>query len=220
MSNDLKLRFSYSRFDEQSWSICEMTRSLPEPKVEFGKVSDAGRCVEILTRAFIHDPAARWLYPAESQYRQFFPEFVRVFAGNAFQSGAVEILGEFAAALWLAPGSHPDDAALTELFERSIAAPHRDSVLMVFEQMDHYHPQQPHWHLPLIGVDPRRQRRGHGSALLQSMLSRLDEEQIPAYLEATSAENVALYERHGFEVTGVIQAGASPSIFPMFRNPK
>ena len=41
----------------------------------------------------------------------------------------------------------------------------------------------------------------------------------PADLEASSEQNLALYERHGFEVVGTIQVGSSPSIFPMVREP-
>lgn len=40
------------------------------------------------------------------------------------------------------------------------------------------------------------------------------------YLEASSPRNKALYERHGFEATGVIQAGSSPPMWPMVRTPR
>ncbi len=40
----------------------------------------------------------------------------------------------------------------------------------MFEQMDALHPQEPHWHLPLIGVDPAHQGKGIGSALLSHIL--------------------------------------------------
>jgi hypothetical protein len=43
---------------------------------------------------------------------------------------------------------------------------------------------------------------------------------MPAYLEATSARNLPLYQRHGFEALGTIQAGDSPVITPMLRRPR
>ena len=86
--------------------------------------------------------------------------------------------------------------------------------------MGAYHPQEPHWHLPLIGTDPSRQRKGEGSALLRHALSVCDRQQTPAYLEATSSTSVPLYQRHGFEVLGTIQLKSSPPIFPMLRAPR
>lgn len=85
------------------------------------------------------------------------------------------------------------------------------------DQMGEFHPTADHWYLPLMGVDLSFQSLGYGSALLRHALARSDDEQLPAYLEATSPRNKALYERHGFEELGVIQAGASPPMWPMLR---
>lgn len=41
-----------------------------------------------------------------------------------------------------------------------------------------------------------------------------------AYLESSNPKNIPLYERHGFELLGTIQAGNSPPIFPMLRKPR
>ena len=90
----------------------------------------------------------------------------------------------------------------------------------VFEQMDGFHPEAPCWYLPLIGVDPTSQGRGYGSALLRYALEHVDRAGAPAYLESSNPRNVALYERHGFEVLGKIQAGSSPTVVPMMRRPR
>jgi GNAT superfamily N-acetyltransferase len=67
-------------------------------------------------------------------------------------------------------------------------------VFAVFEHMRRYHPSQPHWYLPLIGVDPVHQRKGYGSALLQHVLLQCDRDHAPAYLESTNPANIRLYE--------------------------
>jgi hypothetical protein len=46
---------------------------------------------------------------------------------------------------------------------------------------------------------------------------RCDEDHLPAYLESSNPRNVPLYERHGFTVIGAIQAGTSPTMYPMVR---
>ena len=86
--------------------------------------------------------------------------------------------------------------------------------------MDALHPLEPHWHLPLIGVDPAHQGKGIGSALLSHILDVCDAQNVSAYLEATSPQNVPLYERHGFEAVGSIQVADSPQIIPMLHKPR
>jgi len=57
-----------------------------------------------------------------------------------------------------------------------------------------------HWFLQAIGVDPQFQGRGCASKLLRPMLSRIDEENLPCYLETLETQNVRLYEHFGFKV--------------------
>jgi hypothetical protein len=47
-----------------------------------------------------------------------------------------------------------------------------------------------------------------------------DRDGVLAYLESSNLRNVPLYERHGFEAMGTIQAGGSPTIVPMLRKPR
>jgi ribosomal protein S18 acetylase RimI-like enzyme len=87
----------------------------------------------------------------------------------------------------------------------------------VFEAMESYHPKEPHWYLPLIGVDPAAQGQGLGSALMRHALERIDADRLPAYLESSNPRNIPLYQRHGFEILGTIQVGSSPNLVPMLR---
>lgn len=182
---------------------------------------DEDRCINVLALAFSNDPAMRWMYPDPQQYLRYMPRFVRAFGGRAFEHGTAQILGHgAAAALWLPPGVGPDDEALGELIEETVPAPEQAVFFETFERMGAFHPDEPHWHLPLIGTDPSRQRRGDGSALLRHALAVCDEQQLPAYLESTSEASVPLYQRHGFEILGVIRTEGTPPIFPMLRKPR
>jgi GNAT superfamily N-acetyltransferase len=80
------------------------------------------------------------------------------------------------AALWLPPDQHPDEEALVELVKRGSAASAKAELFQVFQQMSSYHPQEPHWYQPLIGVDPLYQGGGIGSALLTYALAACDRE--------------------------------------------
>ena len=76
------------------------------------------------------------------------------------------------------------------------------------------------WYLPLIGVDPAHQGKGHGDALMRYALEQIDREKVLAYLEASSARNIPFYRRHGFKELGKIQVGSSPELVPMLRRPR
>jgi GNAT superfamily N-acetyltransferase len=193
----------------------------PTAAITTAPAADAEHAIAVLTLAFSSDPACRWSWPDPRQYLASFPSFVRAFAGQAFAQGTAHCLPGYAgAALWLPPGAHPDEDALVELIQDTIAEDTQADMFAVFEQMGSYHPDGPHWYLPLIGVDPSRQRRGLGSELLRHALALCDRDDLPAYLESTNPENTPLYQRHGFEVLATIQVGASPPIFPMLRQPR
>lgn len=190
-------------------------------QINTATAAEVDQCIAVMSLAFSNDPGVRWMYPDPHQYMKYFPRFVRAFGGRAFEHGTAQTIGGgAAAALWLPPGVLPDDDALTALIEESVPASKHAAVFSVFEQMGAFHPHEPHWHLPLIGTDPSRQRKGDGSALLRHALSVCDEQQVPAYLEATSSTSVPLYQRHGFEVLGTIQLKSSPPIYPMLRKPR
>jgi ribosomal protein S18 acetylase RimI-like enzyme len=168
--------------------------------------------------AFVADPVLRWVYPSASRYLTWFPGLVRIFGGSAFATGSADCAdGYCGAALWVAPGSEPDEQAIEELLQGSIDEDRQEAAFEFLGQMDEHHPKEPVWYLPFIGVDPGHQGRGHGSALLMIGLARADRDGLPAYLEASAPRNRALYERHGFEVVGEIQAGDSPPLWPMLR---
>jgi GNAT superfamily N-acetyltransferase len=182
---------------------------------------DEASIIEVLVRANWEDPAARWVWPDSQQFLTHFPSFVRAFGGKAFTHGsAYYVDGYVGAALWLPPDVHPDENALIALLQQTVSGQIQKDFFPVLEQMGSYHPIEPHWYLPLMGVDPSQQGKGFGSALLQHTLMQFDRNNKIAYLESSNPRNIPLYKRHGFELLGTIQIGTSASIAPMLRRPK
>jgi ribosomal protein S18 acetylase RimI-like enzyme len=68
----------------------------------------------------------------------------------------------------------------------------------------------PHWFLATIGVDPACQGRGVGSALLEAVLMRADEQRLPCYLETHGEKSARLYERHGFKTVRLFEVPRHP----------
>lgn len=180
--------------------------------------SDEAGVINVLTLAFGVDPMARWSLPDPAGYLETFPSLAKAFGGNAFEKGSAYIADGFAgAALWLPPGVESDEESLKRLFEQNTADDIKEDMQGIFKQMEKFHPTEPHWYLPMIGVDPARQGEGIGSALMAEALRAVDRDGIIAYLESSNPRNISLYQRHGFEVIGEIQSGSSPVLRPMLR---
>ena len=90
----------------------------------------------------------------------------------------------------------------------------------VIEEMGAHHPDEPHWYLPVIGTCPDGQGQGHGALLLRPVLEICDRTGVPAYLEATTTRNRALYARHGFDATAEIRVAGCPPLTAMVRSPR
>ena len=191
---------------------------MPTPTIRTVTDADLDQTMAVLVLAFSADPIERWVYPDPHQYLVNFGHFISAFAGRAFVSGSAYVADEFGgAALWLPPGVAPDEQAVAALLERTVPAHRLTGLYAMLEQMGRFHPSEPHWYLPLIGVEPSRQGQGVGDALIDHTLHVVDHDHRPAYLESSNPKNISLYERHGFELLGTIQTGDSPSMFPMLR---
>jgi ribosomal protein S18 acetylase RimI-like enzyme len=188
--------------------------------VEIASAADEAAVASVLTLAFGADPASRWSWPDPRRYLESFPRFIEAFGGAAFTHGSAHRIGNVGAALWLPPDVHPDPEAMDALMRSTIPEDLLEETDAVIEQMERHHPPDPHWYLPLIGVDPSHQGKGYGSALLRHGLAACDRDGLPAYLDSTNPKNIPLYERHGFEQLGTIQIGSSPPSGPMLRRPR
>jgi GNAT superfamily N-acetyltransferase len=189
-------------------------------RVRTATSADETPVVQAIVAAFAGDPVVRWCFPRAHQYLANMAPFTLAFGGAAFEHGAAHCTDDFSgAALWLPPGVESDEKAMEQIIEDSVTDAVRGDLYGVLQQMADFHPREPHWYLPLIGVDPPHQGKGHGGALLAYALERCDREGRLAYLESTNPKNITLYQRHGFKALGTIQAGSSPPMVPMLRTP-
>jgi ribosomal protein S18 acetylase RimI-like enzyme len=180
--------------------------------------SERAEVLVVLTAAFENDPAARALYPAAEAFQKYFPGFAESFSGAVFTNGIVDRSTDgLGVALWFPPGLEPDPTPVIAHLKATVDPARHKALFAGLEIQGALHPDEPHWYLPFIGVRPEVQGRGIGARLLQHGLDRADADSLPAYLEATSRRSVPLYNRHGFEVIGVVEAPDYPEIFAMWR---
>ena len=70
-----------------------------------------------------------------------------------------------------------------------------------------------------MGTRPEVRGKGLASALIAEITETCDRAEMPAYLESSNLENVALYEKHGFRVTGEVTLKNGPIVPLMWREP-
>jgi ribosomal protein S18 acetylase RimI-like enzyme len=178
----------------------------------------------VLARAFEDDPVYRWIVPDDSRrvplaergfglyLRRFWPDQDLCYTTDSVAGAAV----------WNPPGQWKLGLGQQIRLAPAMVTIYLDRLprlLKFIARIESGHPDEPHYYLPFLGVDPTWQGRGIGGALLRPVLDRCDRERMPAYLEASSPRNRALYERNGFEVTEELRLGrGSPPVWRMWRN--
>ena len=142
-------------------------------------------------------------------------------AGGAFEHGSAYCTEDFmAASLWLPPEVHSDVEAMGGLAHESHPRKRSGKDLLVHGANGRVSPHRATLVPAAHSRGPGATGEGLGSALLMHALEISDRDKLPAYLEATSPHNRRLYERHGFEAIGEIQAADSPPMWPMLRKPR
>jgi len=183
--------------------------------------ADAAAATAVLVASFLDGPIADWLIPDRDTRRAVYQRCFAVVVDHALAHGVIHTTPDLdAVALWypmLEPlAEDPDlDARLADA-----AGEHIGRYLLKLTATAGHHPTAPHHHLAFLGVHPDRQTRGLGSRLLNTHHHALDTAGTPAYLEATSQRNRALYLRHGYRSADpVVLPDGGPPMWPMWRPP-
>jgi ribosomal protein S18 acetylase RimI-like enzyme len=190
-------------------------------------LADAPRLAQALASAFQDDPVIAWVFPDEHRRRGVLAAFMEFRLRElAFPHDEVWMTaGGAAAAVWLPP---PGRWQLPRSQRLRLLPPlvrffglRTASVLAGLERMEQRHPDnRSHWYLFILGTEQAAQGQGLGSALLAHMLAHVDADGMPVYLESSNERNLALYGRHGFEVTTEVAIPGGPRIWPMWREPR
>ena len=151
-----------------------------------------------------------------------FPRYFGLYVEHAIQDGLVETTPDrSAAALWI-PGTGPGapPGGYTGRLA-AITGPYLANFLAFDEQLDRHHPAGTfHEHLAILAVRPDRQGQGIGTALLHARHAMLEDQGIPAYLEASDERTRRLYLDHGYADRGSpIEFADGVPMYPMWREP-
>jgi ribosomal protein S18 acetylase RimI-like enzyme len=195
------------------------------PHVRLATEKDYEAAAEALALSFVDDPAWAHLLPNPETRGDKLLAFFMAEIGNLVpEYRQIWVTDDGSgAAIWASPGRWRVPFVRTLRSTRQqvgIFGRRLPLAAWTLLRMERHHPSSAHWYLNWLGVEPRRQGRGLGGALLAPMLERCDEERTPAYVEASTERNQALYERHGFVLTEAFpMPAAGPPIREMWRGP-
>lgn len=197
-------------------------------RVRRAAASDSQRIVSVLARAFDQDPSIDWTIRADARRAEGIELFFDVVLHrmtlpfNEVWTTAGDVEG---AALWTPPGKWKlglvEQALMAPQMLRAFGWRRLGRVLDSMNVVQKHHPTEPHYYLQSIGVAPERQGQGLGKALMQPVLERCDQEQVPAFLETAQERNLPLYRSRGFvEISRAPLSGGGPMMFFMWREPR
>jgi ribosomal protein S18 acetylase RimI-like enzyme len=191
--------------------------------------ADLPEVIQTLTDAFAVDPHLDWFMRNDARREAARHAFFRMLIGQeGFPKGRIDRPASGGAAAvwmpfeWLGPMPVSEELRALPSMLNATGLARFGRLMAIRADMDHHHPlDRPHAYLWFLGVAPAAQGRGVGSALLRAAGARLDREGLPAYLETGTTRNVALYQRHGFEVISEHKARAdAPTMWSMWREPQ
>jgi ribosomal protein S18 acetylase RimI-like enzyme len=181
---------------------------------------DIKQAAAMLARAFFSDPKmthlipevsartdrSRYLFEFELRYGLIYGE---VYATSPVCEGVIVWLPSEKSAITLWRAFRAGGFRL-----RNQLGPEAMDRLMAFsgcvDELHNKHLPGPHTYLFFVGVDPAYQGKGYAGRLIRPMLERLDEKQMPCYLNTQNEKNVSLYEHFGFRVIDKQMIPGSP----------
>ncbi|MBQ0901338.1 N-acetyltransferase [Micromonospora sp. U21] len=174
-----------------------------------------------IAQAFTALEVTRWLVPDASKREAVLAGNFEILVEHAMRHGLVYASVDRAAvAVWFPsvgePAPPPPD------YDARLAAACGDWTDR-FQHLDELfaanHPHPDHHHLAFLAVQPDRQGRGLGTALLEHHHAWLDANGMPGYLEASSPRSRDLYAQHGYRAGEPFRVPDGTPFWPMWREP-
>ncbi|MEM7143168.1 MAG: GNAT family N-acetyltransferase [Actinomycetota bacterium] len=162
-------------------------------EIRIATEADRTALVHTVVEAFRNDPAFTWFF--QEAYDEQAPLFTEALFDCRIATNGIWVTDSVqAVALWDLPGAAMS-SDLSGLSPEAIA------------RLDEYHdvvhhlmPEQPFWYLGVLASHPDRRGSGLATVVCREGLQAATRDGVPAVLETTAPDNVAMYERRGWSV--------------------
>ncbi len=196
-------------------------------RLDNSHINDAA---ETLANAFWNYPLNRYFYPDDTEQKRMTVSGFRSVVKRSVLYGEAYSTSDYmeGVVLWL-PSKQLDmniwqrfrSGDIAKEMKESRGAKKRVRTFYRYTRMLHGQlvPDE-HMFLWVIGVAPEFQGNGLSSRLMKPMLSRLDEQNLPCFVETHAENNVPLYQHFGFKIVDEsIIPGASLQHWALLREP-
>ncbi len=187
--------------------------------------------IALSSRAFFDDPFFTYLLPDDDLRRSRLPIFFRsVYTHMGVHGRIVTVRNDddeaVGVAAWLTTGGYPlpitlqlsqIPSSLRAFYRRPRAITTGNRYVAALARA---HRKDPHWYLMVLCADPPAQRSGVGTLLLEHAFEQVDRESVGSHLETPRHENVAYYQRFGYELIETLTpVEGGPPYYTMWRAP-
>jgi GNAT superfamily N-acetyltransferase len=193
---------------------------------------DLSKVVELSSRAFFDDPFFSYLLPDDAMRRSRMPIFFRAVYTHMGTHGRIVTVRDeddqaLGVAAWLTTGGYPlpvklqlsqIPASLRTFYRRPKAITTGNRYVAALARA---HRKDPQWYLMVLCSDPPAQRSGVGTMLLNHAFEVVDAEGVGSHLETPRLDNVAYYQRFGYELIETLTpVEGGPPYYTMWRSPR
>lgn len=192
------------------------------PTVRTATPADVDTVTKLLVDAFHGGDLSGWLIEDDEERRRVYWPYMAIYARHYLRHGQVDLIDPgLAVAVWTSVNAQP----VPEIVDydeqlRRACGPYLPRFVALDRAIDGGHAKAPapHAYLVFLAVTPWRQRKGLGRAVLRHRHQQLDRDNVPAYLQATGANNRRLYRRLGYTDYGApLGIDDGPCLLPMLR---
>jgi ribosomal protein S18 acetylase RimI-like enzyme len=188
------------------------------------KPADREVVVELLCRAFDHDPIVNFIVRRDARRASGLRAFFEMwFSLRDLSRNEVMTSDGFRGAMLWMPSEHVhasfvDRMRVTPEFIRCVGASRIAKILRFFTKVENAHPRESHVYVQFIGIDRAARGSGLAYAYLRHAIEIADGLSRPIYAETSNPENLPIWAKAGLAANGVIELGdGAPTVWQLRR---